>query len=59
MSKGTPTIRDFETAHQSELKKTYKMSDRQLEVSYRDHLYGSKQHEMRKEYEKFYLRKKK
>lgn len=57
MSK-TPTLRDIETATQHELKKTYNLTDRQLENAMRDHLYSSTQQEMRKEYEKFYGRRK-
>lgn len=51
-----PTWNDFQEAKPAELKKTYKMNDRQLEQSYRTHLVGASRPEYRREYEKLYRR---
>lgn len=48
---------DFMNASQSEIKKTYKISDRRLEKSFRQHLYGATSKEMTKCYEDFYGRR--
>lgn len=51
-----PTWNDFHEAKPSELKKTYKLNDRQLENSYRKHLNGANAPEYRKAYEQLYRR---
>lgn len=51
------TWNDIQTATQSELKKTYKLTDRQLETSIRKHIEGANASERRNEYKKFYNRK--
>lgn len=49
---------DFQNATQQELKKVYKMNDRQLERQLRDHLCGADANQRRKAYENFYSRRK-
>lgn len=51
-----PTYNDFQSGKPEELKKTYKLNDRQLEMAKRDVMYGATQSDMRKEYDKFYRR---
>ncbi|HEX4372204.1 MAG TPA: hypothetical protein VHZ50_02765 [Puia sp.] len=51
------TWNDLNNATQSELKKTYKLSDRQMEQSVRHHLDGANAQERRQVYQKFYSRK--
>lgn len=51
------TWNDLQTASQSDLKKTYKLSDRQLEVAVRNHLDGANATERRKVYQDFYSRR--
>lgn len=55
MSK-TPTWNDFQEAKPAELKKTYKLSDRQLENAYRKHIDGTNAVERRSAYENLYRR---
>ena len=55
MSK-SPTWNDFQEAKPSELKKSYKLNDRQLENAYRKHLHGASTPEYRKAYEMLYRR---
>jgi len=57
--KHKPTFNDFQVAKPEELKKTYKLNDRQLEMAKRDVLYGASQNDMRREYDKFYRRNRK
>ena len=52
----TPTWRDYQTAKPAELKKVYKLNDRQLENGYRKHLNGANTPEYRKAYEMLYRR---
>lgn len=54
-----PTRRDYEEASPKELKKTYKLNDRQLENAYRKHLHGASTPEYRKAYEMLYRRNRK
>lgn len=55
--KRKPTYNDFRDSRPNDLKKFYKLSDRQLERSFRDTaLHGATKSEMTKEYEKFYVR---
>lgn len=51
-----PTWNDFNEAKPAELKKTYRMNDRQLENAYRSHLEGANANERRGMYEKLYRR---
>lgn len=51
-----PTWNDFQEARPAELKKTYKLSDRQLENAYRKHIDGSDATGRRKSYDQFYRR---
>ena len=51
-----PTYTDFQEAKPEELKRVYKLNDRQLEMAKRDVLYGANQSQMRTEYDKFYKR---
>ena len=51
------TWNDLNSASQSDLKKTYKLTDRQLEVSVRRHLDGANATERRKAYQDFYSRR--
>ena len=55
MSK-TPTWNDFNSARPAELKKTYKINDRQLENAFRNHLDGANANERRSMYDKLYRR---
>jgi hypothetical protein len=48
------TWNDIHEAHQQELKKTYKLTDRQLEQQVRKHLYGADTSERRRMYEVTY-----
>jgi hypothetical protein len=48
---------DFASATQKELKKTYKLDDRGLEVAFRKHLDGADASSRRREYDVFYKRK--
>ena len=52
--KKEPTWNDFQEAKPAELKKTYKLNERQLENSYRKHLHGASSPEYRRAYEKLY-----
>ena len=59
MAKG-PTFNDLLNGHQSDLKRVYKMTDRQLEQSVRKHIDGMRPGaEMRGFYEKVYSNKNK
>lgn len=49
-----PTWNDLRNATPSELKKTYKMNDRQLEQGVRQHLQGADASERRQVYETVY-----
>ncbi len=51
------TWNDIETGSQSELKKTYKLNDRQIEQQFRKHLDGANTQERRQIYQQFYSRK--
>lgn len=51
-----PTYNDFQEAKPEELKRVYKLDDRQLEMAKRDVMYGANQAQMRTEYDKFYRR---
>lgn len=51
------TWNDIESGSQADLKKTYKMTDRQLEQSVRNHIGGANAQERRKVYQQFYSRK--
>ena len=53
------TWNDLQNGSQSDLKKTYKLDNRQLEVAVRKHLHGANAQERRSVYEKFYSRKEK
>lgn len=53
MSK-SPTWNDFQEAKPSELKKTYKLNDRQLEQAYRKQIDGAGTSERRQQYENLY-----
>lgn len=52
------TFNDIKDATSHELKKTYKMTDRQLEQSLRTHLYGASNKERRKIYQELYGKRK-
>lgn len=52
------TWNDMHEANQHELKKTYKLNDRQLEQQIRKHWDGSNNQEKRKLYETVYLKPK-
>lgn len=54
-----PTFNDFQNATSEELKRTYKLDSRQLEVAHRKVLDGAKQEHLQKEYERFYDDKRK
>lgn len=49
-----PTYNDVVNENPQELKKFYKLSERQLEQNVRKHLHGGSQNEMKKMYEKIY-----
>jgi hypothetical protein len=49
---------DITEATQQELKKTYKLNDRQLEVQLRTHLDGANQTERRAKYQELYGKRK-
>ena len=51
-----PTWNDFQEAKPEELKKTYKLNDRQLEMAHRKHLHGASTPEYRSAYEQLYRR---
>lgn len=51
-----PTWNDFKDARPTELKQTYNLNDRQLEMAYRTHLNGANREEYRGAYEDFYRR---
>ncbi len=51
------TWNDIHSATQHELKKTYKLTDRQLENQVRKHLYGASAEERRRMYEVTYGKK--
>ena len=55
---GKVTWNDIQEASYKELKKTYKVNDRQLENQIRTHLDGSNAKERRDTYEKVYGNKK-
>lgn len=48
---------DMQSATTKELKKTYKLNDRQLEVQVRRHLDGANAKERREAYQNFYSKK--
>lgn len=50
MSKGKVTWNDLHSATFKELKKTYKLSDRQLETQVRSHMHGADNRERRELY---------
>lgn len=52
------TWNDIKNATQHELKKSYKMNDRQLESSLRNHLDGASREERRELYQKLYGKRK-
>lgn len=52
------TWNDLQDATQQEIKKTYKLNDRQLENQVRYHLDGANAKERRDLYEKFYGKRK-
>ena len=54
-----PTYTDFQEAKPEEIKKVYKLNDRQLEMAKRDVYYGATQEELRQHYEGFYRRNRK
>ncbi len=54
-----PTWQDLHNATSAELKKTYKLTDRQLEKSVRDHAYGANTDQRRAFYETVYSSKSK
>lgn len=49
---------DIQNATQHELKKTYKMTDRQLEQAVRHHTYGANAQERRRVYQELYGKRK-
>lgn len=51
-----PTWNDFQEARPAELKKTYKLNDRQLENAYRKHIDGTDANQRRKAYDQLYRR---
>jgi hypothetical protein len=51
------TWNDLHNATQSELKKTYKLNDRQLETQVRKHMDGANSHQRRDFYETVYSKK--
>jgi hypothetical protein len=51
-----PTWNDFKEARPTEIKKTYKLNDRQLEMAHRKHLGGANRQELSREYDQFYRR---
>lgn len=57
MTKSDVTWNDIRDATQQEIKKTYKLDDRQLENAVRKHLDGANSKERREFYQKFYGRK--
>ena len=52
------TWSDLHSATQQELRKTYKLNDKQLENQIRNHLYGANAQERRKLYERVYGKRK-
>jgi hypothetical protein len=52
------TWNDIKNAHQDELKKAYKMNDRQLESSLRRHMDGANPTERRNLYQELYGKRK-
>ena len=54
--KGKPTYSDFRDAKPTELMKTYKLNQAQLEMAQRRVNPGASQSDLRKEYDKFYRR---
>jgi len=56
--KGKVTWNDLHSATQQEIRKTYKVNDRELEHSVRAHLDGASPKERRDFYNQFYGRKK-
>lgn len=52
------TFSDIKDATCHELKKAYKMNDRQLEQSLRDHLRGASNQEKRRVYQELYGKRK-
>lgn len=50
---------DIQNGTQKELKKTYKLSDRQMENQIRNHLYGANATDRRGVYQSFYSRREK
>lgn len=51
------TWTDLNSATSAELRKTYKLTDRQLEQQVRGHLYGANRNEMKKLYEQTYAKR--
>lgn len=56
--RGKPTWNDLQEAPQADLKRVYKLNDRQLEQQVRRHWDGAGMVERRKLYEKVYAKKK-
>jgi len=56
---GKPTYNDIMQAHQRDLKRVYKLDDRQLEMAVRRHMDGANHQERREFYEKVYGEKNK
>ena len=52
------TWKDLNSATSAELKKAYKLTDRQLEQQVRGHCYGANKQEMTKVYEQTYIKRK-
>lgn len=52
------TWNDLNSATSAELKKTYKLSDRQLENQIQRHLHGANPTEMREKYKEVYSKRK-
>jgi hypothetical protein len=55
---GKVTWNDIKEATSHELKKVYKLDDRQLENQVRSHLYGANQTERRSKYQELYGKRK-
>ena len=51
------TYHDIMNAPTNELKKKYKLNDRQLEIQVRNHLYGATREERTREYQRIYSKR--
>ena len=51
------TYHDIMNAPTNELKKKYKLNDRQLETQVRNHLYGATREERTREYQRIYSKR--